>query len=1059
MLYNFTLYPLESVLETLLVIFIGLTGSTFWSIVMLAISVRLLTKPLEKITSVAVKNQAQFEAVLKPQLDAIKHEYSGSQRHSATTRLYARYAYHPIFAVRSLLGLFVQLPFFIAAYFMLSSFTSMVGVLIPILGDLGAPDTLILGRFHLLPFIMTFVNILALVTSESSDRKSLLQGLAISFVFLILLYESPLGLIIYWTTSNLFSLSSNLIPRIAKRVSLKMSLPSFRGSDAERFFEEYAYIFLVVNLAILVPLLGVLGDQFNLFTAHGMTGSAIISLLLIVMVLPAAVLSLLRWLAKLLGVVKAFDGVILTVFLGVFLTYLFNKIGYGISSSSYEPAILISIAMLVTGGSVVIILNSEVLRKMSYLSLVIPIVMLHFVFVSPASTLFGRSNGILGEKPEGINDTPVFLLVFDEFSGLTIQNGEGDLDVARYPSFAELARNADYFPNALTADYHTVISVPSIVSGTLRLGDKRGLASGENLIELFQFWGGGVRAQSSVLPADLMYEQQTNPYSFASDIVTLYLHIISHQDWIENQIGVIPPTWKGFGIFYETIEEIEQPEKVSSTRTSRPSHPVRLDILFDWFDELAMNEEKKQFNFLHVVYPHVPYTTTATGRLQSNSEKIRQQILAIETFNAEQKFLNVSYHNYLQQTSYAGVLLKEFIEVLKETGMYEKSLIIVTADHGVSYNAEGVYRRDPLTKDAWKNISSVPLIIKYPFQEEGRVNNSFVTTLDIAPTIMGVTGIVSPWDLAGENLRTIAANTQTKSVEIIPGYKDYFGDVAALFDESRSRKSQLFGVGSPVSDVAVNYTEDAAYSALLNTELSLNLVEEPSDLNAIWAGSIRPSEITYFGRIYHGSEPQNGKVIVAVVNNRIRAVFETGNLGEQSGKFAFSLPEVAPVPVEFPISLYEVEGVEIFALKKISSYSADQLSFQTKTIIDYDWKNAVKNTNGLDSLIVGDDFISALASTSNDPFVVMQSISDELISNPTIRIELESNKELILQLFYRTFSERGFSESKSQTYLIDEGNNAVYFEFSDTEIFGDIRLDFGLGGLTEIKITDIEVRY
>ena len=1046
MLYEFTLYPLEIILETMLVIFIAITGSTFWSITMLAVSVRLLTKPLEKITSAAVKNQAQFEAVLNPQLAAIKTKNSGSQRHQAITRLYERYAYHPIFAVRSLLGLLVQLPFFIAAYFMLSGFTDMSGVMIPVLGDLGVPDTLLFGRFHLLPFVMTIVNILALVTLVNLDRRSLIQGLILTFGFLILLYESPLGLIIYWTTSNLVSLSFNVAPQLAKRVPMKISLPSFKGSGIERLFEENAYIFFVVNLAILVPLLGVLGGQFNLFTAHGMTGSAIISLLLIVVFLPSVVLSLLKWLAKLLGIGKAFDGLVLVIFLGVFLTYLFNKAGYGVLASSYEPAILFLAALLVTAGSVAVILSAGMIRKLSYFSLLIPLVLLHFIFVSPASTLFEGSGQMKGVKPDSINDTPVILLVFDEFSGLTIQDSEGGLDVLRYPGFAEIARNADYFPNALTVDYRTDISVPSIVSGTLRTADKRGLATGENIIELFQNWGGGVRAQSSVLPADLMYERQTNLYSFGSDIVTLYLHIILHQDWIENKIGVIPATWKNFGIFHEIDDE---PGDVSSEP---------LDMFSNWREELTKNPEDKQFSFLHVEFPHAPYTTSATGRSQENGEVFRRQLFTFETIEAQQPFLNVAYHNYLQQSSYADLLLQRLIRELKETGLYDKSLIIVTADHGVSYKVSGLNRRIPLNKDSWRNIVSVPLIVKYPFQETGSVDDSFVTTLDIAPTILDVTAIDPLWELAGESLKTLGTKSKTNSVELTPGFEDYFDDALALFKEGRVVKSSLFGVGSPVSEVAVNYTDNPIYSVLLNTDVSASSVQELSDLRAIWGGALKPSELTQFGRIYLGSEPTDGKVIAAVVNKQIQSVFASGTVGGESGKFAFSLPEAESIPDEFAATLYEVEAGEDLILKRIELVNIGLFAFEKKEVFEYDWKNSLASTNGIDSVDVGEARISVLASTSDDPFLVMQPISLEPMSLPIIRIELASNKELLLQLFYQTADERFFDGARSLTSTIHKGRNTVYFEIPEMEVLGDFRIDLGFGGITDVDILDIEVR-
>lgn len=1059
MLYDFTLYPIESILESMLIIFIALTGSTFWSIVVLAISVRLLTKPLEKITSVVVRNQTQFEAVLSPQLAAIKSEHSGSQRHDAITRLYQRYSYHPIFAVRSLLGLLVQLPFFIAAYFMLSSFTGMSGVMIPVLGDLGVPDTLLFGRFHLLPFIMTLVNILALVTTGNSDRRSLVQGLILSFGFLVLLYESPLGLIIYWTTSNLVSLSSNLIPRLAEKVPVKISLPSFKGSGVERFFEEYAYIFFVVNLAILVPLLGVLGGQFNLFTAHGITGGAIISLLIYGVLLPSIVLSLLRGLAKLLGAAKAFDGLILVVFIGIFLTYLFNKAGYGILGSDYEPAILFLTALLVTAGAVAIILNTGMLRKLSYFSLMIPLVLLHFIFVSPASTLFAGSGGMSGEKPDGINDTPVFLIVFDEFSGLTLQTPDGSLDVLRYPGFAEIASSADYYPNALTVDYHTSIAVPSMLSGTMRLGGavgplstagELGLASGENLLDLYKSWGGGVRAGSSILSADLTDEKKTDQFSLASDLATLYLHIVLHQDWIEKKIGVIPSAWKDFGIFYNADDEID---------SSIDGQPAGLDAYFDWLAKVEVNAADKQFNFLHLDFPHVPYVTTATGRRQSNSRAFLPQLITKESFAADQPLINVSYHNYLQQSAYAGVLLGKIIDVLKDAGLYDKSLVIVTADHGVSYSAEGLNRREPDAQESLANIVSVPLFIKYPFQADGNVKKTFVSILDIAPTIMDVTEVAPPWDLTGESLKTVGDKTLTSSVAQIHASTDYFENFSDFFDSSRARKNALFGVGSPVTQVAVNYTEDPMYSGLLNTDVSTYLVEELSDLDASWRGSVRPSELTHYGRVYLAGQPQNGKVIAAVVNNKILAVFVSGSIKGQGGYFAFSLPETEIVPAELAVSLYEVGSGVVPVMKKLRQYRGELALFQEKTRIEYDWESAVQSTNGVDSLTVEEDAINVLVSSGNDPYLVMQSISDLAISEPVIRIELESSKDLILQLFYQSVSESGFSESRSQTFQIYQGDNVAYFEIPDTEVSGEFRLDLGPGDFTEIDIDDIEIRY
>ncbi len=68
---------------------------------------------------------------------------------------------------------------------------------------------------------------------------------------------------------------------------------------------------------------------------------------------------------------------------------------------------------------------------------------------------------------------------------------------------------------------------------------------------------------------------------------------------------------------------------------------------------------------------------------------------------------------------------------------------------------------------------------------------------------MDVTGIDPPWDLAGESLRGISAEAQTDSVELIPGYIDYFAETTALFGESRFIKKELFGSASPVAQIAL----------------------------------------------------------------------------------------------------------------------------------------------------------------------------------------------------------------------------------------------------------------
>lgn len=95
--------------------------------------------------------------------------------------------------------------------------------------------------------------------------------------------------------------------------------------------------------------------------------------------------------------------------------------------------------------------------------------------------------------------------------------------------------------------------------------------------------------------------------------------------------------------------------------------------------------------------------------------------------------------------------IRDVIQQLKEQGMYDNSMIIVTADHGEAFFEHGDLGHHGLLYE--ENIR-VPLLIKYPGgtwsgTEEGRVTS----LVDIGPTIMETVGLLRPREFTGKNLR------------------------------------------------------------------------------------------------------------------------------------------------------------------------------------------------------------------------------------------------------------------------------------------------------------------
>lgn len=219
--YHFTIYPLVLLMEVVYSLLHDLTRSYGVAIVLLAVVVRIALTPLEKAAAKVVRIEHDMQEVITPQLRALKARHQGKALHEATTRLYRRYGYHPLFSIRALFGLLVQVPFLVAVFYMLAGLAALKGV--PFLGirDLSRPDGM-LGGYNLLPFVMLVVSSLAALTMPGMNRRNKVQSLTVSFLFFLLLYPSPSGLILYWTSSNVLTLVGNKVsldlPRIFSRL-------------------------------------------------------------------------------------------------------------------------------------------------------------------------------------------------------------------------------------------------------------------------------------------------------------------------------------------------------------------------------------------------------------------------------------------------------------------------------------------------------------------------------------------------------------------------------------------------------------------------------------------------------------------------------------------------------------------------------------------------------------------------------------------------------------------------------------------------------------------------
>ena len=215
-LYNIFIYPIEFILETSFYFFKVYTKSSYIvSIFFISLIVNFISLPLYNIAEKWQQKERDIQNKMKPMIDNIKAVFKGDQRYLLIRTCQRIHGYKTIYAFRGTLGLLIQIPFFIAAYHFINNLDGLEFTQFGYITNLSKPDALIkIGSIsiNILPFIMTIISFLAsLVYARKLTLKEQLPLYITNLIFLVLLYNSPSGLLFYWTVNCTFSLIKNIV--------------------------------------------------------------------------------------------------------------------------------------------------------------------------------------------------------------------------------------------------------------------------------------------------------------------------------------------------------------------------------------------------------------------------------------------------------------------------------------------------------------------------------------------------------------------------------------------------------------------------------------------------------------------------------------------------------------------------------------------------------------------------------------------------------------------------------------------------------------------------------
>ena len=553
-----------------------------------------------------------------------------------------------------------------------------------------------------------------------------------------------------------------------------MSAAGFRGVA-----RDGAQLAGLCGLAVAQPLFDLLGRNAEFFAARGATRWQILGFALALVAAPPAALLLLEVAA---GLVSPRLRRQLHVFLVGVLGGAFVLVA--IRRAAMHPALPIAAAAACGAAVAGAYVRLRAARAILTALAAAPLLFLGlFALDSRASKL------ILAAEPpprpveiELRRAPPVVLVVLDELPTVSLMDSRRRIDPVRFPNFADLAGDSTWFRNATTVHEGTTAAVPAILTG--RFSPPRRLpVFQQHPQSLLSLLAGAYDLHSSEIATRLcpqtLCRGGRTPFgrqvaSLAADTSVVYLHLLLPER-LARRLPPVSESWQGF-------------LGGSEDEAAR----------FDRFVRSVESRRPAALHFGHFLLPHSPWRYLPTGKTY-RARYARPAWGRDELWSRDEGIVVQSLQRHLLQLAYVDRLLGRLLARLRATGVYDRALVVVTADHGIAFRAGR--KRRPAWPANLHDIAFVPLFVKAPHQNAGRVDDRLVRTIDVLPTIASIVGARPPWPVDGRSV--FAPRRSAERVVVVKdGGERLSAPLATLGrrrDATLRRQLALFGSKQPAS--------------------------------------------------------------------------------------------------------------------------------------------------------------------------------------------------------------------------------------------------------------------
>jgi len=521
-------------------------------------------------------------------------------------------------------------------------------------------------------------------------------------------------------------------------------------------------------MAIAQPILDLYGKNVTIFSAAKLSRLDVGLFLLVVLLLPALIATGIDRFSALFG--PRVNEATRLLIIGGFSFLL------GLAIARWL-VINTSLGSVATGGIVAVLVSYgfdrfKLVREWSRLLAVTAVVVggLAMVQLSP---VLSSGNGPKSDAVVGQKDVTVFQIIFDEFPLFSLLGPDGTIQADRFPGFAALAAESTWFRNSVTESNFTHQAVPAILASTI---PKK--TAGPFLLEypknIFTLFGNssqgmtvdGIEPVTSLCPKNLCKGSNASAELFSVDRFMSFLrdatYVYGHRvmpPLVRRHLPSVEGTWGGF-----SAVRIRFGKQFASGALVQP------DAIGKGTARLIA-EPSPRVEVVHALLPHQPWRLTP-------DERVNQLSKSISTKNPDnEEGVRDTYQAYLYQLGAADKVIGEVVSKLKAAGRWNNTMLVVTADHGISFIPAVPQRNTDFSDpDSVNDIYRVPTFIKFPNQTTPVVSDCPISNLDLLPTIIAVTETKTSWRFAGKSLATACPTGRIRQVVSATGQRSVLDD-------------------------------------------------------------------------------------------------------------------------------------------------------------------------------------------------------------------------------------------------------------------------------------------